>query len=132
VRSWQGRIDEEGQGALVRMAEPVNKFPDFVRYLVRELKALLPAMGKVRIAQVLARAGLHLGATTVGRMLRETEPGGQHGWLLRVVPGRDRPHPAPNDLYRDERQAGSSSRAASSVTGVWQVKAFPAGGASQT
>jgi membrane protease subunit HflC len=31
-------------------------------------------MGKVRIAQVLARAGLHLGATTVGRMLRETEP----------------------------------------------------------
>jgi len=74
VRSWQGRIDEEGQGALVRMAEPVNKFPDFVRYLVRELKALPPAMGKLRIAQVLARAGLHLGATTVGRMLRETEP----------------------------------------------------------
>jgi len=30
-------------------------------------------MGKVRIAQVLARAGLHLGATTVGRML-QTEP----------------------------------------------------------
>jgi len=24
--------------------------------------------------------------------------------MLRVVPGRDRPHPAPNDLYRDERQ----------------------------
>jgi putative transposase len=31
-------------------------------------------MGKVRIAQVLARAGLHLGASTVGRMLKEGEP----------------------------------------------------------
>ena len=28
-------------------------------------------MGKVEIAQTLARAGLHLGATTVGRMLKE-------------------------------------------------------------
>jgi transposase InsO family protein len=28
-------------------------------------------MGKVKIAQTLARAGLHLGATTVGRMLKE-------------------------------------------------------------
>jgi putative transposase len=28
-------------------------------------------MGKVKIAQVLARAGLHLGVTTVGRMLKE-------------------------------------------------------------
>ncbi len=52
----------------------MNKFPEFVRYLVKELKALVPAMGKVRIAQVLARAGLHLGATTVGRILKEPEP----------------------------------------------------------
>jgi uncharacterized protein YwlG (UPF0340 family) len=27
--------------------------------------------GKVKIAQILARAGLHLGATSVGRMLKE-------------------------------------------------------------
>jgi len=72
--SWLRRVDEEGAGALVRVAEPVNKFPDFVRYLVKQLKALLPAMGKVRIAQVLARAGLHLGATTVGRILKEPDP----------------------------------------------------------
>jgi transposase InsO family protein len=45
-----------------------------VRYLVKQLKALLPGMGKVRIAQILARAGLHLSATTVGRMLRESDP----------------------------------------------------------
>jgi transposase InsO family protein len=74
LRSWSRRVDEEGEGALTRTSEPVNKFPDFVRYLVKQLKVLLPTMGKARIAQVLARAGLHLGVTTVGRMLRETDP----------------------------------------------------------
>jgi transposase InsO family protein len=74
MRSWLRRVDEEGEGALIRISEPVNKFPDFVRYLVKQLKVLLPTMGKARIAQVLARAGLHLGVTTVGRMLSETEP----------------------------------------------------------
>jgi transposase InsO family protein len=74
LKSWLRRIDEEGERALVRTAEPVNRFPDFVRYLVRQLGLVCPEMGKVRIAQVLARAGLHLGATTVGRMLKETEP----------------------------------------------------------
>lgn len=59
--------DEEGPEALIQMHRPVNRFPDFVIYLVRRLKTLCPSMGKVRIAQVLARAGLHLGATTVAR-----------------------------------------------------------------
>jgi transposase-like protein len=71
MRSWLGRVDEQDESALVRISEPVNRFPDFVRYLVKQLKALLPTMGKVRIAQVLARAGLHLGATMVGRILKE-------------------------------------------------------------
>ena len=68
ITSWLDRIDEEGERALVQTAEPVNRFPEFVGYLVRWLKATCPLMGKVRIAQVLARAGLLLGATTVGRM----------------------------------------------------------------
>ena len=67
IASWLDRIDEEGERALVQTAEPVNRFPEFVGYLVRWLKATCPLMGKVRIAQVLARAGLLLGATTVGR-----------------------------------------------------------------
>jgi transposase-like protein len=74
MRSWLRRVDEEGGGALIRISEPVNKFPEFVRYLVKQLKVLLPTMGKTRIAQVLARAGLHLGVTTVGRILKEPEP----------------------------------------------------------
>lgn len=68
LRSWLRRVDEEGEKALVRISAPVNKFPDFVRYLVKQLTVLLPIMGKARIAEVLARAGLHLGATTVGRI----------------------------------------------------------------
>ena len=71
IATWLKRADEEGDRALVQAAEPVNKFPDYVGYLVRWLKAMCPAMGKKRIAQVLARAGLHLGSTTVGRMLKQ-------------------------------------------------------------
>jgi putative transposase len=48
----------------------VNKFPDFVRHIVQRLKVLCPVMGKKRIAETLARAGLHLAATTAGRMLK--------------------------------------------------------------
>ena len=70
VAAWLKRIDEDGSSALVQLREPVNKFPDFVRYIVRRLKILCPALGKVKIAQILARAGLHLGVTTVGRMLK--------------------------------------------------------------
>ena len=69
---WKKRLDEEGRDALIQVPEPVNKFPDFVRSIVRQIKALFPGMGKVKIAQVLARAGLHLGATTVGRRLDDT------------------------------------------------------------
>ncbi len=70
IASWIRRLDEGGERALVQIDEPVNKFPEFVVYLVRHLKVLCPSLGKVRIAQMLARAGLHLGATTVGRMLK--------------------------------------------------------------
>jgi putative transposase len=71
IASWNQRLDEEGPAALVRIREPVNKFPDFVRYIVRRLKVLCPTMGKVKIAQILCRAGLHLSSSSVGRMLRD-------------------------------------------------------------
>ena len=66
------RIDENGSDALLQLREPVNKFPDFVRYIVQRLKTLSPSMGKVKIAETLCRAGLHLGVSTVGRILKET------------------------------------------------------------
>ena len=74
VASWMKRLDEQEPDALVQLSEPVNKFPDYVRYIVKRLKTLCPAMGKKGIAQALARAGLHLGTTTVGRMLKENTP----------------------------------------------------------
>jgi transposase InsO family protein len=72
IAPWMGRLDEEGPDALVRLPEPVNRFPDFVRDLVRRFKILCPTLGKVKIAQILARAGLHLGPTTVRRMVQQS------------------------------------------------------------
>jgi transcriptional regulator with XRE-family HTH domain len=72
IASWMKRLDEGGPEALVQLAAPVNKFPDFVRYAVQRLKTLCPTMGKVKLAETLCRAGLHLGATSVGRILKES------------------------------------------------------------
>jgi hypothetical protein len=71
ITTWMRRLDESGPEALVQLPEPVNKFPDFARYSVQRLKLLCPSMGKVQIAGVLARASLHLGSTTVGRIIKE-------------------------------------------------------------
>ena len=71
IAAWMKRIDEKDSDALLQLREPVNKFPDFVRYIVQRLKTLSPSMGKVKIAETLCRAGLHLGVTTVGRILKE-------------------------------------------------------------
>lgn len=50
---------------------PSSGRPTFIRYAVQRLKAVCPGMGKVKIAQMLCRAGLHLGKTTVERILKE-------------------------------------------------------------
>ncbi len=71
IASWLKRIDESSPAPLVRMREPVNKFPELVRYVVRRLTVLFPSLGRKRLAQTLARAGLHLSASTVGRMLKD-------------------------------------------------------------
>ena len=71
VAAWTKRVDERGPEALVQLPELVNRFPAFVGYIVRRLKVLCPSMGKVAMARTLARAGLHLGATTAGRMLKD-------------------------------------------------------------
>ena len=73
IASWTTRLDQEGPDALVQLPEPVNRFPEFVSYVVRRLKVLCPTLGKVKITQILARAGLHLAPTTVRRMLRDRE-----------------------------------------------------------
>jgi len=69
VASWSGRIEEDEPGALVKTTVPVNKFPYFVAAMVIKLRTLFPMMGRRRIAGFLARAGLHIAASTVRRML---------------------------------------------------------------
>jgi transposase InsO family protein len=95
ITSWSARLDEGGQDALLQLSEPVNRYPDFVRYLVQRLKTLCPAMGKARIADTLARAGLHLGATTIGRILKEEripDPGDDEDPPGHVVTAREPNH----------------------------------------
>ena len=71
ISAWMKRLDEEGPDALVQTPRPVNKFPQFVGYVVQRLKTLCPTMGKKKIAETLSRAGLHLATTTVGRILKK-------------------------------------------------------------
>ena len=70
VASWTHRLDDQGPDALVQSPEPVNRFPDLVAHLVRRLKVFCPRLGSRRVARVLARAALHVSATTVRRLLR--------------------------------------------------------------
>ncbi len=95
IASWMKRLDEQGVDVLVQIREPVNKFPEFVRYSVQRLKSLCPTLGKVKIAEVLCRAGLHLGATTVGRILKESPrstPRKASATTRRVVTAREPNH----------------------------------------
>jgi hypothetical protein len=71
IASRMKRLEEQGPDSLVQLRLPINRLPEYTRYIVQHLKTLCPAMGKIKIAQTLARAGLHLGATTVGRILKE-------------------------------------------------------------
>ena len=73
IVEWTKRVDEEGEDALVQTPEPINRFPAFVRDIVTRLKVLCPTMGKKRLAQTLAHAGLALGISTVGRILKERD-----------------------------------------------------------
>jgi putative transposase len=106
IALWVKRIDESGTDALLQLREPVNKFPDFVRYIVQRLKSLSPSMGKVKIAETLCRAGLHLGTTTVGRILKEDpQPGpGDAALSTRVVTAK-----RPNHIWHVDLTAVPTS-----------------------
>ena len=60
IRSWLRRVDDD---SLVQTQTPVNRFPDLIRYAVQQIKLFCPTLGKVKIADMLARAGIHIGKT---------------------------------------------------------------------
>ena len=71
LQLWIRRVDEHGERELVQTSRPVNRYPDLLRHMVRQLKRFFPAMGNKRIAQIFARLGLLLSASTVRRIIRE-------------------------------------------------------------
>ena len=68
---FENGCDRADDDALVQTQSPVNRFPDFVRYTVQQIKLYCPTLGKVKIADKLARAGIHIGKSTVERILKE-------------------------------------------------------------
>jgi putative transposase len=88
IRTWLRRSDDD---SLLGTLTPVNRFSDCVRYVVQRIKLFCPALGKVKIADKLARAGIHIGKTTVQRILKEKpakepEPSSDaNGTVCRIV-----------------------------------------------
>ena len=69
IRNWiQGKDKEE---TIVQIAEKPTRYPDLVRYIVQQFKACCPMLGRYKIADILARAGLHISASTVKRCIDE-------------------------------------------------------------
>ena len=69
VQNWLRRA-ESGEETVQMPIQP-TRYPDFVRYLVQQFKACCPMLGRFKIAEMLARAGLHLSASTVRRIVKE-------------------------------------------------------------
>ncbi len=74
IAEWLTRLDEGGEAALLETPVPVNRYPDFVRLLVQKLHRVAPSLGRRKLADLLARAGLHLSASTVERMKNKPAP----------------------------------------------------------
>lgn len=69
VQNWLRRT-EEGKET-VQMPVKVTRYPEFVRFIVQQFKAGSPMLGRFKIAEILARAGLHLSVGTVRRIIIE-------------------------------------------------------------
>jgi putative transposase len=97
IANWRRRADEQGPDALVQTREPVNAYPDFVTGVVHELHDAAPGMGRRMLADVLARTGLTLAASTVERMKKRS----------RRRPTPEAPPPGQPEPERDKPDAAS-------------------------
>ena len=71
ISHWQKEVDSNGETSLFALSEPVNKYPDFVTYVVQRFKALCPHLGRRKVAGFLARAALHVSDRTIERKWKE-------------------------------------------------------------
>ena len=100
IAAWMQCLDEAGPEALVQLRTPVNKFPQFVRYAVQRVKTLCPTLGKKKLAEVLARAGLHLALPRSGGLARRILGGDHRGSRKSPkTPGRKVTAKRPNHVW---------------------------------
>jgi putative transposase len=69
IQNWFRRMRDGDP--FISMPDKVTRYPLYLRYIVQQLKAMCPLLGKDKIADCLARTGLHLSASTVGRIINE-------------------------------------------------------------
>jgi len=74
VRRWIKELREVGEDKLLEVQPPVNSFPAFVDRIIGQIAVALPQPTKRRIADVLARAGLHMSASAVADRLKSEPP----------------------------------------------------------
>jgi transposase InsO family protein len=68
IANWMRVVDDKGPDALVKPRKPINRLPAFVTAVVQQLSGLAPRVGKRQLATIVARAGIAISASTVGRM----------------------------------------------------------------
>ena len=106
IASWTKRLDEEGPEALVQTPVPVNRYVDAVTALAQKLHRAAPNLGRRKLADVLARAGVRLAASTARRMLMR----------------KPLPHPPPKMPRKRKPKTSfraSSPRAKCIMCGTW-------------
>jgi putative transposase len=69
VRRWLRGV-KSGNG-VVCLPDKVTRYPDYLRLVIQQLKMLCPLLGRFKIADILARVGLHISASTVRRIVNE-------------------------------------------------------------
>ena len=102
IAKWTKLFDDD---RLVAPPGPVNRFPDYVAALVQLLKQRFPLLGYRAIADWLARAGLHVSATSVRRLLQ-----------------RPQRRPRPEQRPREQRNSGDGPAVTASRPGqLWHA-----------
>ena len=69
IRRWLRGIHKGDD--LVQLPVKATRYPDYLRYIIQQLKMFCPLLGRFKIADILARVGLHISASTVRRIIHE-------------------------------------------------------------
>ena len=69
VRRWLRGVRSGNK--VVQLPEKTMRYPDYLRLVIQQLKMYCPLLGRFKIADILARAGLHISASTVRRIIYE-------------------------------------------------------------